>query len=73
MTATEIPRQFKFDVTATFKPDEITLLSGRFAREVLNLKDRAVRGSLSKLGWLSPEEAQALRAELEEAKNQQCV
>ena len=38
--------------------------AGKITREFLCLKEKATRQALQALGWLSPEEAQALRDEL---------
>jgi hypothetical protein len=42
--------------------------AGKIHREFLRVKEKAIRQALAALGWLSPEEAQALRDELAEAK-----
>lgn len=38
--------------------------AGKITQEFLRLKEKAIRQALAALGWLSPEEAQALRDEL---------
>jgi hypothetical protein len=42
--------------------------AGKITREFIRTKEKAIRQALNALGWLSPEEAQALRDELTEAK-----
>lgn len=42
--------------------------AGKITQEFLRLKEKAIRQALAALGWLSPEDAQALRDELAEAQ-----
>lgn len=44
--------------------------AGKIHREFLRVKEKAICQALQALGWLSPEDAQALRDELAEAKRQ---
>lgn len=54
---------FEYKVDAKFTNDEIMLEHGfagerlNIAREIINLKDEAVKEALIKLGWIPPEDA----------------
>lgn len=44
-------------------------IAGRVSREIISVKEQAIRQGLQALGWVSPEDAQKMRDELAALKS----